>query len=106
MIEKISNYLDKKGIDDYEVVSELSEDTVNVYPDPVHFKVYIPEDLDYMQYEIDDFLRTLARTNKTKVSQERHNIALTTSLPLTQSQIEKLVEFIIKKDGFCTLLDL
>ena len=68
-------------------------------------KIYIPRDLDYVQYKIDDEIRLLAKFVRTQVNLERNIFVMKLNGTLTPAQQAKLVKFIIEEEGYCTILD-
>ena len=106
MVDKIVNKLDKEGIEDYDIVSKVSKDFISINSDLNNLTIYIPEDLEYVQYEIDDYIRSLvsyARTS-TKLDRDIYVMKLVTG-KLTEDQYYKLVKYIIAENDFCALID-
>lgn len=105
MITKLTEKLDSARIEDYEVVEKIPLDVISIVPDPEDIRIYIPEDLDYAQYEIDDYLRKKERFIRTDTEQLNKNmLIMTLSGPLQFNQIYKLVEHVIEENGFCSLI--
>lgn len=106
MVDKIVNKLDKEGIEDYDIVSKVSKEFISINSDLNNLTIYIPEDLEYVQYEIDDYIRSLvsyARTS-TKLDRDIYVMKLVTG-KLTEDQYYKLVKYIISENDFCALID-
>src|SRR5574344_1673029 len=104
MIDKLIEKLDNSRIEDYEVVEKIPLDTVSIVPDSEDITIYIPESLDYVQYEIDDYLRKNERFVRTSVNSINKNMLLMKlSSPLQFNQIYKLIEHIISEEGFCSI---
>lgn len=106
MVDKIVNKLDKEGIEDYDIVSKVSKEFISINSDLNNLTIYIPEDLEYVQYEIDDYIRSLvsyARTS-TKLDRDIYVMKLVTG-KLTEDQYYKLVKYIIAENDFCALID-
>ena len=87
MITKLTEKLDKDRIGDYEVSNK------------------IPKDLEYSQYEIDDFIRSMAAHIRTITILERDIYVMKLSGSLTFEQIYKLIREIIDTEEFCTIID-
>lgn len=105
MITKLTEKLDKDRIGDYEVSSKIPNDVISIYPDPSSIKIYIPKDLEYSQYEIDDFIRSMAAHIRTITILERDIYVMKLSGSLTFEQIYKLIREIIDTEEFCTIID-
>ena len=106
MVDKIVNKLDKEGIEDYDIVSKVSKEFISINSDLNNLTIYIPEDLEYVQYEIDDYIRSLvsyARTS-TKLDRDIYVMKLVTG-KLAEDQYYKLVKYIIAENDFCALID-
>jgi len=104
MIKRITSKLDQDKVLDYEVSDKIPKDVISIYPDLNEVKIYVPEELDYAQYEIDDFMRVLARFVKVNVDFDKKFYIITLSGTLQFNQLIKLIEFIIEKEEFCTIL--
>lgn len=105
MITKLVEKLDKEGIEDYEVSTRIPNDVISIYPNPSMLKIYIPSDLEYSQYSIDDFIRDMVPHIRTSVSLERNIYVMKLSGILSFDQLYKLIKEIINTEEFCTLLD-
>lgn len=105
MITKLIEKLDRDRIGDYEVSERVPNDVISIYPDPSSIKIYIPRDLEYSQYEIDDFIRSLASHIRTSTNLERDIFVMKLSGSLTFDQIYKLIRNIIDTEEFCTIVD-
>ena len=105
MITKLTEKLDKDGIEDYEVSSRIPNDVISIYPNPSMLKIYIPSNLEYSQYSIDDFIRSMVPHIRTTTSIERNIYVMKLSGVLNFDQLYKLIKEIIDTEEFCTLLD-
>ena len=103
VLEKITQKLDKERIDDYEVNESIPRDVVSVDLENGQTKIYIPEDYDYAQYEIDDFLRSKSSMIRTTTETERDITVMKVNKTLTINQIYDLIRFIIKHYDFCSI---
>ena len=103
IMENLVDRLDRAGYDDYEISDSISSDSITITPDN---KIYIPSDLDYMQYNIDDFLRKENRFIRTNIDQVNRNLlCMNINGTLTEPKLFKLVSYIIEEEGFITLLE-
>lgn len=106
MINRISNKLDKDGIEDYDIVSKIDKDYINITTDLNDLCIYIPTDLEYVQYDIDDYIRSLAPYVRTTTTLDRNVYVMKlASGKLTEDQYYKLVRYIITENEFCALID-
>lgn len=103
VLEKITQKLDKERIDDYEVNESIPRDVVSIDLENGQTKIYIPEDYDYAQYEIDDFLRSKSSMIRTTTETERDITVMKVDKTLTINQIYDLIKFIIKNYDFCNI---
>lgn len=105
MIEKIVNKLDEDNVEDYEVANRIPRDVISITPDPQKISIYIPLDLEYFQYEIDDFIRSMVPYVRTTTVLDRNIYMMKSTVGLNFDQYYKLLRFIIKTNGFCALLE-
>ena len=106
MIGRITNKLDKEGIEDYDIVSKVDKDYININADLNNLCIYIPMDLEYIQYDIDDYIRSLAPYVRTATTLDRNVYVMRlASGKLTEDQYYKLVRYIITENEFCAIID-
>lgn len=106
MITKITEKLDRDRINDYEVTGKVPKDVISIYPDPSSIKIYIPEDYEYSQYDIDDFIRSMASYMRTNTTMERDIYVMKVSGGnLNENQLYKLIKFIIEESDFCSIIN-
>jgi len=106
MVEKLTDNLEKDGLEDFEISDRIPKDVISITTDLKNISIYIPFDLDYAQYEIDDEIRRNAKFLRTKTVLDRNIYRMTLiGGTLTFSQYYNVVKYIIKELGFCTLLD-
>lgn len=106
MIEEIADRLENKGIQDFEVVDKIPKDVISLLFLPSgEINIYIPREFEYSQYEIDDIIRSISPSFRTRTVLDRdiYVMKLTTGRLNTQ-QCSKVVEKIIDLDGFCSLV--
>ena len=106
MIDRISKKLDKEGIEDYDIVQKIDKDYINITSDLNNLCIYIPTELEYVQYDIDDYIRSLAPYVRTSTNLDRNLYVMKlASGKLTEDQYYKLVKYIIAENEFCALID-
>ena len=106
MIGKLVDKLEKSRLEDFEVSDKIPKDVISVTTDLKDIRIYIPTDLDYAQYEIDDEIRRNAKFLRTKTVLDRNMYIMTLiGGTLTFSQFYNVIKYIIEELGFCTLLD-
>lgn len=90
---------------DYEITPEISTDSISVTKDLKNFKIYFPTELDYNQYEISDVIRLSQPGVRTSVKDEYDVITMTTSKPINESTLFKVLKKIIENEGFVNIVD-
>lgn len=105
MITRLTEKLDSAGIDDYEVTDMIPKDVISITADPTSLKIYIPTYLEYSQYGIDDFIRSMVSHFRTNTVLDRNIYVMKLSGSLTFDQYFKLVKYIISEEGFCSILE-
>jgi len=105
MLDRISQKLEQAGLEDFEIVSEIPEDNVGISGDLSDTEVFLPESYDYLQYDLADFIRTLAVGLKTTTTVDRDLIRLKIRGRLTEPQYFKLIKYIIEETDFCSIIN-
>ena len=106
MIKNITSRLDREGLEDYEVSSRIPNDVISINSDLSNIMIYIPSEFEYSQYEIDNFIRSIAPFVRTETTLEDRNIfVMRLSGKLTESQYYRLIKEIIKEEEFCTIIN-
>lgn len=106
MIKNITSKLDREGLEDYEVSSRIPTDVISINSDLSNIMIYIPIEYEYSQYEIDNFIRSIAPFVRTETTLEDKNIfVMKLSNKLTEAQYYKLIKEIIKEEEFCTIIN-
>ena len=103
--DKISQKLDRDGIEDYDVSEKISDDCISITSDLKNVEVYIPLDLEYSQYPIDDILRKIAPYLRSTTTLERNIYVMKVSGRMTEDQYYKFVKGIIKSEEFINILE-
>lgn len=105
MIDRITKKLDNAGLDDYDIASRISKDSISVTSDLGNLKLYLPREYEYSQYDIDDFIRGLGMF-RTKTVPDGNQFVMTISGGrLTEVQYFKLLKYIIEENEFITILE-
>jgi len=106
MIDRIIKKLDSQDLEDYDISSKISKDTISLSSDLGNLKIFLPKEFEYSQYDIDDFVRGLAGNLKTKTIED-DDIYVMTVLGgrLNETQYFKLAKFIMEENEFITFLD-
>jgi hypothetical protein len=104
-LSRITNELDRSKYEDYDVSSTIPEDSISLTTDLGHLKIYVPVLLEYSQYGIDDFIRSMSPFIRTSTVLDRNIFEMTLSGKLTEAQYIKLIKYIIDQEEFCTIID-
>lgn len=105
MIDKLVEKLDSSYVEDYEVSDKIPRDDISISIDNSVPTIYIPTDLEFSQYDIDDFIRSMAPHLRTNTRLDRNIYVMNVSGKLDLNQLYKLVKFIIDIGDFCTIID-
>ena len=70
-----------------------------------NLELWIPEEYEFSQYSIDDFIREMLPFAYTNVKQESNLFKMSIKGKLTQNQYNKLLRHIIKEAEFVVLVD-
>ena len=106
MINRITEKLDRDGVQDYEISSRIPKDVASITTDLGDLKIYLPLDFEYNQYDIDNFIRNnFGSYIRTTTKQDRDIYIMTLSTRLNENQYYKLIKFIIELTEFITILD-
>lgn len=105
MIDNLIKRLESEKIDDYDIVDSIPFDSIGISCTLENTEVYIPRNLDYTRYDINDYIRSLSSSVRTNVNLERNIYIISISGKLTEAQYYKLVKFIISCDDFCSIID-
>ncbi len=106
MLTRIAQKLDREGIEDYEISGRIQKDVTSINSDLSNLKIYIPEDLEYSQYDVDGFLRELVGNHvRTMTKLDRDIYVMSVSGHLSESQYYDLVKYLITENEYVVLLD-
>lgn len=104
-LSRLTSDLDRHGYEDYDICSSIPGDSISITTDLGNLKIYIPVDLEYSQYGIDDFIRSLAPFIRTSTMLDRNVFVMSLHGRLSEAQYTKLVKHIIDQEEFCTIID-
>ena len=106
MIDRITKKLDIAGLDDYDVAQRIPKDSISITSDLGYLKIYLPFEYEYSQYDIDDFIRGLSGSFRTKTVRDGDIYVMTISGGRwTEIQYFKLLKYLIEEDEFVTILE-
>lgn len=106
MIDRITKKLDNAGLDDYDIDSRVPGDSVSVSSDLGNLRIYIPHNIEYFKYDLDDFIRGLSGVLRTKTILDGDVYTMSVyGGRLTEDQYFKLLRFIIEEEEFVTILE-
>lgn len=106
MTDKLIERLGQMGVVDYEVSDQVPKDVISITSDPRSVKIYIPEDMEDSQYDLEDCIRGINKFVRSQVTTERGFFVMKLVGMLTLIQLAKVIEHITDEEGFCTILDL
>lgn len=105
VIRKATESLEKERTYDYEVSDKISKDFISISGNLGNLEIWIPEEFEFSQYSIDDFIREMLPFAYTNVRQESGIYRMSVKGKLTQTQYTKLLRHIIKEAEFVVLVD-
>lgn len=104
MLKEIADQLERLGILDIELDDKIPDDVISLTGNLNSLKIFLPDELEYAQYGITDWIRQELRLARTRVSYEGKFLSIEVRGSLTKAQYIKLIKFIVKEYRFCTLL--
>lgn len=105
VLENVVNRLEKDGIRDFEVSTMIPRDCISITTDLSDLTIYLPEDLEYSQYGIDACIRQMLPYARTNITSDRNIYTMKVHGRLSESQLVKLIKYIIKDSEFCVILN-
>jgi hypothetical protein len=105
VIRRATESLEKERTYDYEVSDKISKDFISISGNLGNLEIWIPEEFEFSQYSIDDFIREMLPFAYTNVRQESGIYKMSVKGKLTQTQYTKLLRHIIKEAEFIVLVD-
>lgn len=107
VITQITAKLDKEDITDYEVSDSVSSDSISIYPDLDRLKIYLPDEFEYEQFDLDSFIRKIAPSVRVVTKLDRNILLMELKGKITIDKLEKIIRYIIDQTdcNFCTLIN-
>ncbi len=107
VITQITAKLDKEDITDYEVSDSASSDSISIYPDLDRLKIYLPDEFEYEQFDLDSFIRKIAPSVRVVTKLDRNILLMELKGKITIDKLEKIIRYIIDQTdcNFCTLIN-
>lgn len=96
MIKEISKMLDDSREYNYDLEDNIPSDSVSLNFDLSNMIINLPLDMEYIQYDIDDFVRSLNPSFRTSSIPDRDIVRVKIKGNLSLSQAYKLVKYLIK----------
>lgn len=104
-INDIINKLDKEDLIDYDISYSIPSDCISISADLDNFRIFIPYEDEFAQYDIDDFIREFGVTYRTKTVRDRNLFILTViGGKINEKQFYKLLKFLITEYKYCNIL--
>lgn len=104
VLESVTGRLDRDGIRDYEVSYSIPRDCISLTTDLNDLTIYLPENLEYSQFGIDSFIRSMIPYARTTTTIDRSLYIMKLHGRLSEPQLVKLIKYIIKDSDFCVIL--
>lgn len=104
-LENVKRKLNSEGIRDFDVSCRVPSDCISIDTNLNKLTIYLPEELEYSQYGIDSFIRSMVPYARTTVNQDRSMYIMTVNGRLSEAQLVKLIKFIIQDSEFCMLIN-
>lgn len=104
VIQKATQTLEKDRVYDYEVSDKISKEFISISGNLGNLEIWIPQELEFTQYSIDDFIRELLPYAYTNVRFESNVYKMSVKGKLTLPQYIKLLKHIIKEAEFVVIV--
>lgn len=104
-LEKIEDKLQAGKIFDYDVQSKIPADCVSVSANLHDTVVYIPDDFDYFQYDLQSFIRKNVPGIFIQVAKEKEVTVLKLHGTVNIARYVGLIRYIIENEEFCSIID-
>ena len=104
-ILKATQTLEKDRALDYEVSDKISKEFISINGNLGNLEIWIPQDFEFVQYSIDDFIRELLPYAYTNVRFESNIYKMSVKGKLTLPQYVKLVKHIMKEAEFVVIVE-
>lgn len=104
VIQKATQNLEKDRVYDYEVSDKISKEFISISGNLGNLEIWIPQEFEFTQYSIDDFIRELLPYAYTNVRFESNVYKMSVKGKLTLTQYIKLLKHIIKEAEFVVIV--
>lgn len=104
-LDEIKNRLNREGICDFDISQTIPRDCISLTTDLKNLTIYLPDELEYSQFGIESFIRSMIPYARTTTSADRDLYIMKLHGKLTLAQYIKLVKYIIEDSEFCVILD-
>lgn len=105
VIQKVTQELEKERIFDFEVSDKVSKDAISISANLGNLEIWIPQDFEFSQYSIDDFIREMLPYAYTNTRFEYNVYKMSVKGRLTLQQYTKLLKHIIKEAEFVVIVE-
>lgn len=105
VIQKTEQELERDRIYDFEVDDKVSKNYISISANLGNLEIWIPQDLEFSQYSIDDYIRELLPYAYTNVRFESNIYKMSVKGKLNQTQYVKLIKHIIKEAEFVVIVN-
>ena len=105
VLKEVVNYLDNKKVENFDVDEVIPRDCVSITANLDDTVIYIPEELSFSRFKIDEFVRDVLPFSKTEVHLERDVLVMTVSRSFTINQFKRLLDKLISHEEFIMILD-
>jgi len=105
LIGKITDKLEKDEIEEYDVDSNIPNDSISIQCTLNSPEIYLPKDFEYSQYDIEDFIRSMMPYMRVNIELDRNIYRMKLNGRLNENQFYKLVKHIIEESEFCILIE-
>ena len=105
MIDSIEKELRRRRVDDFEVSSTIPSDVCSLeITDNGLLVINVPERLDFFRFDVDDFVRRRYPYQNISTQIDRDLFRLKLNIPVKESEVIEIVNYIIEEQEFCTLI--
>jgi hypothetical protein len=105
VLEDVVSKLERDHYRDFEVSRSIPKDCISLTTDLNDLVIYLPLDLEYSQFGIDSFIRSMVPYARTTTVLDRNIYVMKLHGRLSVTQLVKLVKYIIEDSEFCVLID-
>lgn len=105
VLEDVVNKLEREHNRNYEVSRVIPRDCISLTTDLNNLIIYLPIDLEYSQFGIDSFIRSMIPYARTTTTLDRNIYIMKLHSRLSVAQLVKLIKYIIEDSEFCVILE-